>query len=169
MPVELLFIPQEPGKKTPSSRESSLHLSQKEFIFFLCFIVFYIVISFGGHPLFTLSCVIALCVCPPSPSRHLTPAPLGAMCPVLGTSFEFRKYMVTRALVLLLLLLLPWPCFWEWFPVSQKKALGKARPEDSPTHGSQWLSFSKHGGMYLHTRRGRPPSSAIAQGPGWAN
>lgn len=57
-------------EKTTISRESSLHLSQKEFIFFLCFVVFYIVISFGGHPLFTLSCVIysSLClVLPPLP------------------------------------------------------------------------------------------------------
>lgn len=77
--------------------------------------------------------------------------------------------MVNRALVLLLLLLLPWPCFWGGFPMSQKKALGKARLEDSPAHGSQWLSFSKHGGMHLYTRGGRPPSSAIAQGLGWAN
>lgn len=132
------------------------HLSQKEFIFSSFYSFSYSNIFWGAPT--TLSCVIAPRL--PSPSRHFTPAPFKAMCPMLGTSLGFRKYLVNRALVLLFLLS-SWLCSWEWFLMSQEKALGKARPEDSPAQVSQWLSFSKHGSTYLHIWGGLSPPSVI--------
>ena len=85
------------------------------------------------------------------------------MWPVLNTSPGLRKYLVNRALVLLLVLQ-PWLCFWGWFLMSQEKA----RPDHKmllPKGASGILKVWRQ--VPLHLRRTFPPL-AIAQSPGWA-
>ena len=55
---------------------------------------------------------------------------------------------MSGALVLLLLLLSPWLCFWDQFLMSQEKALGKAGPENpSPQGSSGCLSEGMKAGL----------------------
>lgn len=72
--------------------------------------------------------------------------------------------MVNRALVLLLLLLSPWLCFWDWFLMSQEKA----RPDQKILlpKGASGVFLQAWRQVPLYLGRTFPPS-AVAQGPGW--
>lgn len=96
-PVELLFIPQGPDKGHHLHKSFISH-RKNSFSSSFASIVFNIVTSLARH----LPLCLGLQLCLPSSPRHLTPAPLSAMCSVLGTSLEFRKYLVKRVPLLLL-------------------------------------------------------------------